>query len=103
MKSTIRLPQNFKEYLNEPIISNSDNLINAQIATAIKDKPLYSLYTALHFLGKVWFDDTIGYWTAEIWQYKSYKASYIAETIEELANEIDTEYGKGEHPFLLDV
>jgi hypothetical protein len=96
MKSDIRLPSNFLEYSGDPIVSNIDNEIKTEIEIEIKNKPLFSQYTAWNFNGLIWWHDELGYWAAEVWVFKKYTASYIAETLEELANEIDLEHGKDE-------
>ena len=96
MKTEIRLPINFKEFPGFPIISNFDNSINAEIETAIKNKALFSRYSAWNFNGIVWWHDELGYWCAEVWVHRKYLVSYLAENLEELANEINDEHGKGE-------
>lgn len=45
MKCELRLPKNFREFSSEPIISNFDNLIDAEIEMAIKGKLLFSRYS----------------------------------------------------------
>lgn len=101
MKAEFRLPSNYSEYLGEPIISNIDNKIMDEIEIAIKNKPLFSRYSALDFNGKIWWHDELGYWAAEVWVFKKYIATYIAESLNELANEVDHEHGNGETAFFL--
>jgi hypothetical protein len=98
MKVDIRLPQHFIEHLSlgDSIISNFDNSINQEIENAIKGKPLFSRYDALHFNAKIWWNDDLGYWCGEVWAYRKFVKSYLAETLGKLANEINSEYGKGE-------
>lgn len=83
------LPTNFKEYLGGPIIANVDNLIDAEIEAIIKNEELFSRYAAWDFNAKIWWNDNLGYWFAEIWVFREYITSYMAETLEELANEVN--------------
>lgn len=93
MKATIRLPDNFTPYRSDGIFSNLTNEIDYQVAEAIQYKPLSAALTAWDFFGVVWWNDEIGYWCIEIWQFNQYKATHIAETLEALIQEIRDEYG----------
>ncbi|OMP76248.1 MULTISPECIES: hypothetical protein [unclassified Chitinophaga] len=93
MKTTLTLPNNFMIFSNEPIISRFNYKINYHIAKLIKGRHEYALYLAPHFVGIVWFDDTLGYWVAEVFlHHTEYRGSYLAETLVELADEIDAAY-----------
>ena len=96
MKSELRLPTDFKEYPGDAIVSNLDNSINPEIEEAIKSKPLFSRYSAFHFNGIIWWNDNIGYWCGEVWVLKKYVASYLAENLSALADEINFHRGNGE-------
>jgi hypothetical protein len=94
MRCKLRLPFDFKEYGTDAIVSDFDNLIDHEIEKAIKDRPLFSRYSSLHFNAKVWWNDELGYWCGEVFVSKEYIASYLAETLEELANEISVQHCK---------
>jgi len=80
-------------FSNEPIISRFNYRINSKIEKVIKGRHEYALYLAPHFLGVVWFDDTLGYWAAEVFlHHNNYCGSYLTETLVELADEIDADY-----------
>ena len=98
MKAEIRKPQSITEYPGNAIISNLTNQIDQQIAAAIKSTNFFSRYAAWNFNGIIWWNDELGYWCAEIWRFNNYVASYLAETLEELAHEIDGIYSGGETP-----
>ncbi len=101
MKCELRLPTSFKEYIGGAIISNFDNSIDPEIEEIIKNKPLFSRYTAHHFNGIIWWNDDLGYWCGEVWILKKYVASYLAEKLSSLADEINFHHGKGEKPIQL--
>ena len=96
MKCELRMPPDFKEYPGDPIASNLERSIDLEIATSIKGKPLFSRYSAWHFNGIIWWEDKLGYWCGEVWVYKEYVASYLAETLDELTGEMNAEHGQGE-------
>lgn len=97
MKCDLRLPTNFKEHSGDAIITNIDYSINSEIQKVIKNQPLFSRYTARNFNGIVWWNENIGFWCAEVWVFRKYVASYLAETLEALADEINNEHGKDEN------
>jgi len=93
MKAAIRLPDSFTEYRSDSIFSNLTNETDYQVAKAIKYKPLSAALTAWDYFGVVWWNDDIGYWCAEIWQFNKYKATHISEFLENLIQEIREEHG----------
>ncbi|MDB5156148.1 MAG: hypothetical protein JWR50_855 [Mucilaginibacter sp.] len=98
MKTEIRKPRNLNEYPGDAIISNLTNQIDQQIATVIKGNNYFSRYAAWNFNGIVWWNDELGFWCAEVWKFNNYVASYLAESLEELAKEIDSIHSDGETP-----
>ena len=56
---------------------------------------MYSRYAGYDFNGLVWWEDKLGYWAVEIWQYKEYKATIAGEYFDELVREIQELYGNG--------
>ncbi|WP_341836917.1 hypothetical protein WJU16_03385 [Chitinophaga pollutisoli] len=93
MKAEIRLPDNFTEYRSDGIFSNLTNEIDYLVVKAIKYKPLSAALTAWDYFGVVWWDDDIGYWCVEIWQFNKYKTTHISESFEDLIQEIQEKYG----------
>jgi hypothetical protein len=100
MKCEIRLPRNYKEYgsPSKTMLSNLDNSVDYEIISLIKGKPLFSRYAAWNFNGLIWWHGKLGYWCGEVWVSGKYVTTYLAETVEALANEINDEHGKGEKP-----
>lgn len=93
MKAELRLPANFTPFKSDGIFSNLTDEIDYEVAEAIKYKPLSAALTAWDYFGVVWWNDGIGYWCIEIWQFNKYIATYISEGLENLIQEIRDEYG----------
>lgn len=87
----MQLPNSFKEYNGEEIMSNFDGQINFRTAQAIKTNPLYSGYSGWYFYGYVWWEE--GQWHCDVWQYRSYKETFSSSTLEELKNDVCDSYG----------
>lgn len=96
MKCTLRCPYHFTKYNEDAIVSNFLGAVDKDIEAAIKGKPFYSSYAAWHFNGIIWWNDEIGYWCGSVITFMQYQASYLAETVEELALEMNADYGQGE-------
>jgi len=85
-----------REYPDDAIISNLTGLINQEIEQKIKGSDYFSRYSAWNFNGRIWWNDEIGYWCCEVWQYNNYVATYLADNLQDLAHEVDNKYGGGE-------
>ena len=92
MPTMKRLPANFTEDPSESVMSNFDHSIQEHVATAIKDQPLYSAYVGWNFCGKVWWQDD--QWHCEIWTYGSYRQTISGDTLQEIMDEVSSEYGQ---------
>lgn len=89
-KVSMRIPENFSEY-HETIMSNCDNIINDNVANAIKGKNLCSQYAGWNFCGYVWYQNS--QWYCEVWVYKSWVETFNADTLEEIMTDVSDEYG----------
>ena len=98
MKAELRLPETYTEYIGNALISNLNGVIDKDIEEAIVGKALFSRYAAWNFNALIWWDDKIGFWCGEVWQFRKYQATFLAETLEALAAEIDQLFGDGETP-----
>jgi hypothetical protein len=96
MKAEIRMPRHLIEYSGDALITNLTGKIDQDIELKIKGSNHFSRYSAWNFNGLVWWNDELGFWRIEVWQYNNYVATYLADTLEELANEVDRIYGGGE-------
>lgn len=83
-ESGIRLPDYFTPYKSDTIFSNFTDEIDYLVAEEIKYKPLSAPLTAWDYFGLVWWNDDIGYWCVEIWQFNKYKTTHISEHLEDL-------------------
>lgn len=85
-----RRPDGFDEH-PEAVMSNFDHEINQEVAEAIKNKPLYSLYAGWNFCGYVWYENNK--WCCEVLQYCSHQTTVVADTLEEIMSEVCNSFG----------
>ena len=76
-----------------PLFTNYDHVLNYQVAERIKGRPLLAIFKARDFSGMVWWFEDVRLWCIEIWFQQNFVATHIAETIEDLIEEIQEEYG----------
>jgi len=86
----IRIPQDYEEY-SEDVMSNFDHEIDEVVAKHIKNKKLFASYPGWNFYGKVWYKHK--QWNCEVWTYKSYNTTFIADTLREIMDNVSWEYG----------
>lgn len=94
MENNVRLPEDFKEFDGEEIMSNFDGKVVEETAEAIKGKPLFSRYPGLNFHGKVWWNTTTSKWCCEVWCYGSYRKTVIENDLEDIINTVSDEFGR---------
>jgi len=94
MRSDRLLPTHFDEYNGEAIINPFNRSINARIEKILKENSFYSCYHPIYFLAKIWWDNKLERWYAEIWISKRYVMSHYSEKLQNLAYEIDLQYHK---------
>lgn len=85
-----RRPEEFTEY-EESVMSNSDHQIEVEVAEYIKDKPLHSHYAGWNFSAQVWYENNK--WCCEVWTYRSFCETFIADTLEEIMSDVSSQYG----------
>ena len=85
-------PETAKE-TEEPIYSNFDHQLDEEIKGQVQANPnkLYAQHAAYNFCGYVWYDGTK--WKEEVWVYKEPQEVIEAETIEDLIDKVNLEYG----------
>ena len=93
MSNSLRLQEDFTEYIGEAIMSNFDRLIIEETAEAIYQKKLFSDYPGWDFNGKVWWQD--GKWHCEVWCYGNWNETFSRDTLKELMEDISDKYGSG--------
>lgn len=76
-------------------MSNFDGLIEDGLAEALKLKPAitYAQHSAWNFCGYVWFEN--GRFVEQVWRYNSPVDELTADTLEDLMEEVNGEYGYG--------
>lgn len=90
LDSTSRIPGNFVEY-DEAIMTNLDHTIEKNVAEAIKGKEYYAQYSGWDFCGNVWWQNDK--WLCEVWVYKSWKETFVCDTLEDIMKQVSSEYG----------
>ena len=88
--STSRIPESFMEY-DETIMSNCDHTIEKNVAEAIKGKEYHAQYAGWDFCGSVWWQNDK--WCCEVWCYGSWRETFVCDTLEEIMEEVSSEYG----------
>ena len=86
----LRRPISFTDFPDE-IMSNFDHCIDEKVAEAIKDKPLYAQYSGWNFCGYVWWQNNK--WCCEVWTYNSWSKTFMADTLQEIMENVSSEYG----------
>jgi len=90
MGSASRLPKSFSEFDGE-IMSNFYRQIDLKVVEEIKGKDLFSGYSGWNFYGKIWWQNDK--WACEVWCYESFRETFICDTLEEIMEEVSSEYG----------
>ena len=86
-----RMPEDFSEYDGEGLMSNFDREIILETADAIKEKKLFSGYAGWNFHGKVWWQEEK--WNCEVWCYGCWSKTVTCDTLEDIMDEVSSEYG----------
>lgn len=89
----MRLPDKYKEYQGENVMSNFDHEIMIEIVKVIKGKNLFSRYSGANFHGLVWWDIDSKKWFCDVCCYHRYEKTFEADTLEEMMKDICCEYG----------
>lgn len=83
MDTLIRIPDSYKCFPGM-IASGFDGRIDYKVAEQIRNKTIFSEFSAWGITGKIWWDKKGNAWHAEIWKKGSYITSLCGETIEDL-------------------
>jgi hypothetical protein len=71
-------------------MSNSDHEVDPGFAEALKAGKVFGRHAAWEFNGKVWWD---GQFVETVWRYHVPVATYRADTLEELMQIVNAEWG----------
>ena len=71
-------------------MSNLDQSIDAGLEADLKNG-MIGIHAAWNFNGRVWFED--GMFHEDVWRYRSYSATFSAETLRDLMNTVNDQYG----------
>lgn len=85
----MRKPNNY--YEAEEVMSNIDYSIDREVEKELLNEDCYAQYSAYNFCGYVWHQDDKFY--CEVWRYNSYVETFEGDTLEEIKEDVSSEYG----------
>ncbi|MEJ2615269.1 MAG: hypothetical protein P8Z35_09930 [Ignavibacteriaceae bacterium] len=86
----LKKPEDFEMY-QDTLMSNLEHTIDKEIEKKIKGQKFYAQYTGWNFYGYVWYNNNK--WHCEVWRYNFHIETITKDSLEEIMEEVSSEYG----------
>ena len=86
-----KIPKDYEQI--GTVMSDADNEIDKDIEKRLKKEMVQAGYAGWKFYGYIWWDREIKKYACEVWCYGIHKTTVIAETLEEIKEQVRDTYG----------